>query len=81
MCCDYTEDSQQDRQRETKVKQRLTGKHRHVVLVRLAQGVVDNAVLIRKAFEDVHTNLETQFVDCRTDCHRVFLGIMILTCG
>lgn len=38
---------------------RLTGEHGHVVLVGLAQGVVDDAVLIRKTLEDVHADLQT----------------------
>lgn len=37
----------------------LTGEDGHVVLVGLAQGVVDDAVLIRETLEDVHTDLRT----------------------
>ena len=36
----------------------LTGEDGDVVLVGLVQGVVHNAVLVGKTFEDVHTHLQ-----------------------
>lgn len=38
----------------------LTGEHGDVVLVRLVQRVVDDAVLVGKPFEDVHADLRSQ---------------------